>query len=320
MVNFGPNWGDVHWPDNWTATTVDGKRSAQFEETLLSFKGIAGFYILRNSPSAGCFASKPQIDEDGFTRAEAELFNIQETSLPLDPQSLQSRVQPLSAFLITMFSFRNVPLYLLAALAGTSVTFAAPTIQDVEARCDYHCQAYSHPVPVIIADIHAQIGPKCDEITAMTTITADIVGPIVADITAIIDGATAQVQAYVDAGVEVDIALSATVGGGVAVSVDVLVDLLVSLCGAIVAVIQVVLRLVVQVELSACIQICASLAVSLAAFLRVCGSLAIGLNVALAAQITVFAQLCVQLGVKAAIDFLGLNLDLGVGIGIGINL
>ncbi|KAK1228936.1 Methionine aminopeptidase 1 [Marasmius sp. AFHP31] len=35
MVNFGPNWGDVHWPDNWTATTVDGKRSAQFEETLL---------------------------------------------------------------------------------------------------------------------------------------------------------------------------------------------------------------------------------------------------------------------------------------------
>ncbi|KAJ7582743.1 peptidase M24, structural domain-containing protein [Mycena floridula] len=35
MINFGPNWGDVHWPDNWTATTVDGKRSAQFEETLL---------------------------------------------------------------------------------------------------------------------------------------------------------------------------------------------------------------------------------------------------------------------------------------------
>ncbi|GAA5951553.1 hypothetical protein JCM8115_005175 [Rhodotorula mucilaginosa] len=26
---------DVHWPDNWTAATVDGKPSAQFEETLL---------------------------------------------------------------------------------------------------------------------------------------------------------------------------------------------------------------------------------------------------------------------------------------------
>jgi len=35
MINIGGNWGDVHWPDNWTATTVDGKRSAQFEETLL---------------------------------------------------------------------------------------------------------------------------------------------------------------------------------------------------------------------------------------------------------------------------------------------
>ncbi|KAJ7046751.1 peptidase M24, structural domain-containing protein [Mycena alexandri] len=35
MINLGSNWGDVHWPDNWTATTTDGKRSAQFEETLL---------------------------------------------------------------------------------------------------------------------------------------------------------------------------------------------------------------------------------------------------------------------------------------------
>ncbi|KAF8921336.1 peptidase M24, structural domain-containing protein [Mucidula mucida] len=35
MINLGTNWGDTHWPDNWTATTTDGKRSAQFEETLL---------------------------------------------------------------------------------------------------------------------------------------------------------------------------------------------------------------------------------------------------------------------------------------------
>lgn len=35
MLNLGSNWSEVHWPDNWTATTVDGKRSAQFEETLL---------------------------------------------------------------------------------------------------------------------------------------------------------------------------------------------------------------------------------------------------------------------------------------------
>jgi methionyl aminopeptidase len=36
MVNLGTQWDTLHWPDNWTATTVDGKRSAQFEETLLS--------------------------------------------------------------------------------------------------------------------------------------------------------------------------------------------------------------------------------------------------------------------------------------------
>lgn len=29
------NWRDVTWPDKWTAVTVDGLLSAQFEETLL---------------------------------------------------------------------------------------------------------------------------------------------------------------------------------------------------------------------------------------------------------------------------------------------
>jgi len=35
MLNLGTSWEEIHWPDNWTATTTDGKRSAQFEETLL---------------------------------------------------------------------------------------------------------------------------------------------------------------------------------------------------------------------------------------------------------------------------------------------
>ncbi|KAI0082694.1 methionine aminopeptidase [Panus rudis PR-1116 ss-1] len=35
MINQGHNWDVVHWPDDWTATTVDGKLSAQYEETLL---------------------------------------------------------------------------------------------------------------------------------------------------------------------------------------------------------------------------------------------------------------------------------------------
>jgi len=34
MINLGTYQG-IHWPDDWTCTTSDGKRSAQFEETLL---------------------------------------------------------------------------------------------------------------------------------------------------------------------------------------------------------------------------------------------------------------------------------------------
>ncbi|KAK0423481.1 hypothetical protein QR680_008167 [Steinernema hermaphroditum] len=34
MINMGTRF-DAHWPDDWTAVTKDGKRSAQFEHTLL---------------------------------------------------------------------------------------------------------------------------------------------------------------------------------------------------------------------------------------------------------------------------------------------
>lgn len=34
MISEGV-WQDVTWNDGWTASTADGKRSAQFEETLL---------------------------------------------------------------------------------------------------------------------------------------------------------------------------------------------------------------------------------------------------------------------------------------------
>lgn len=34
MINVGTAQLD-HWADDWTAVTLDGKRSAQFEETIL---------------------------------------------------------------------------------------------------------------------------------------------------------------------------------------------------------------------------------------------------------------------------------------------
>lgn len=36
-------WRDRMWPDGWTSVTADGKRSAQFEHTLLV---ISFFYFL----------------------------------------------------------------------------------------------------------------------------------------------------------------------------------------------------------------------------------------------------------------------------------
>lgn len=35
MINFGNSWGDALWPDNWTAVTLNGNNSAQFEHTFL---------------------------------------------------------------------------------------------------------------------------------------------------------------------------------------------------------------------------------------------------------------------------------------------
>lgn len=35
MLNWGSEWRDLSWPDDWTVSTVDGARSAAAEETLL---------------------------------------------------------------------------------------------------------------------------------------------------------------------------------------------------------------------------------------------------------------------------------------------
>ena len=34
MINASSSWQDQTWPDNWTAVTVDGCWSAQFEHTM----------------------------------------------------------------------------------------------------------------------------------------------------------------------------------------------------------------------------------------------------------------------------------------------
>jgi len=48
MINRGSSWEDRTWPDKWTAVTLDGKRSAQFEHTFLVTE--TGFEILTARP------------------------------------------------------------------------------------------------------------------------------------------------------------------------------------------------------------------------------------------------------------------------------
>ena len=43
MINAG-SWRDTLWPDDWTAVTEDGQRSAQFEHTLVVTKN--GYELL----------------------------------------------------------------------------------------------------------------------------------------------------------------------------------------------------------------------------------------------------------------------------------
>jgi len=43
MINEGTHQDEL-WPDNWTAVTRDGKRSAQFEHTILVTE--TGFEVL----------------------------------------------------------------------------------------------------------------------------------------------------------------------------------------------------------------------------------------------------------------------------------
>lgn len=52
MINLGSS-KDENWPDNWTATTTDGRRSAQFEHTILVTKDGCEILTARKADSPG---------------------------------------------------------------------------------------------------------------------------------------------------------------------------------------------------------------------------------------------------------------------------
>lgn len=65
MINQGGNWGDLLWPDDWTATTKDGKRSSQYEHTFLVTED--GFEVLTARAGAPKNAM-PEWDEKTWQR------------------------------------------------------------------------------------------------------------------------------------------------------------------------------------------------------------------------------------------------------------
>ncbi|KAI1197618.1 methionine aminopeptidase 1 [Nemania serpens] len=52
---------DLYWPDNWTNVTVDGKRTAQFEHTLLVTETGVEILTARNSDSPGGRIAMPAV-------------------------------------------------------------------------------------------------------------------------------------------------------------------------------------------------------------------------------------------------------------------
>ncbi|KAJ3482864.1 hypothetical protein NLG97_g7454 [Lecanicillium saksenae] len=52
MIALG-KYRDITWPDNWTSTTIDGKRTAQFEHTLLVTEDGVEVLTARNENSPG---------------------------------------------------------------------------------------------------------------------------------------------------------------------------------------------------------------------------------------------------------------------------
>jgi methionyl aminopeptidase len=76
----------LSWPDDWTATTIDGKRSAQFEHTLLVTKDGVEALTGKNEKSNLQFWEKESEIYKGFWlgTSEAATARAKEINAKLD--------------------------------------------------------------------------------------------------------------------------------------------------------------------------------------------------------------------------------------------
>lgn len=66
MITLG-GYKDLTWPDNWTSSTVDGKRTAQFEHTLLVTETGVEVLTARTATSPGGPEPMPKTSEAVMT-------------------------------------------------------------------------------------------------------------------------------------------------------------------------------------------------------------------------------------------------------------
>jgi len=74
MINVG-TWKDTTWPDGWTSVTADGKRSAQFEHTLVVTKNGCDVLTARLPTSPPLWWEKPSAEQqqaDGAAEVAAQ--------------------------------------------------------------------------------------------------------------------------------------------------------------------------------------------------------------------------------------------------------
>jgi methionyl aminopeptidase len=69
MINLGSH-RDKSWPDDWTSTTSDGQRSAQFEHTLLVTEDGVEVLTARLPNSPGGPVKLPEIETNGEKKIE----------------------------------------------------------------------------------------------------------------------------------------------------------------------------------------------------------------------------------------------------------
>ncbi|KAJ3484278.1 hypothetical protein NLI96_g5738 [Meripilus lineatus] len=201
-----------------------------------------------------------------------------------------------------MFSFKSLAFAAAVAFGIFTTAYAAPTVgSELVSRCDSGCRS----VPVILAEVQAQITPLALELKYLTkaNATVEVITPICSEMKEIFAGAIVEVNLLIGASVSVILAgctvaeLSALIGG--------ILCLVFGVIGHVLAIVDVALYVVVCALLTAVAEVLGSL---ILVVINLCGGLLVGLVLAIVAHIVVVIDVILKLKVHVLINLFGLHL------------